>query len=900
VWIEVPFTGLSKGIGKYSIGLKPSGESIDKAWVLDPWYNSSWSYRKAITIAHTADGAQTNYQMKLLIGESSGAVGEQVDCGGHVASDFDDLRFTTSDGITLCDYWIEGLSGATPNQLATVWIEVLTIAAHPNDTTVYMYYGNASAIAYGNITNTFLFGDDFSTAWNNPAKWEGHTADGSVVSGILTLTNPGAGECYVNSIDNYSGDIALRARVNMAAVDYAQLNFHEDWAGDNDYILAGHNSEVTNHSHWITVKTGASTSIATTANGFGAYHIYDLCRYISGTDTVRIYLDGAQIGVDTTTNVPIVDLNATIRQLNAGTSYADWIFIRKYTLNEPTWGSFGSEEPVPFYAITLPSTGWNTDWVILNGNFSTPPTGDGITQHGFDYGLTTSYGSSWTESGNWTTPAVFSKTVTGLSPATVYHYRAKVYYELTWYYGEDRTVSTQGSPTMYEYWDTGGDIDSFKINSGNVTYQTFTTNTTDISHSITSVKLKLKRVGTPGNVVASIRHTSNSTTSQTCWTYPTGEDIISATLDGDTFDLAYTWYEFIPDIETCLSANTTYAIVVKADSGDSSNYVMWQADFGGGYTGGNAGYSIDSGVAWVTNCPTDMLFEIWGNPCLEVLDAKVFTGYIEDGDWLITVLYKNFFAPYYEDAEDVQALFYLQLADGTTVKASTILPEWGYRPACIYLSATEVAALEWGEDYTVRILCNFGAYPYAAYSLQSSDWLGSDLTRLDSWVRTSASLMEDYYETTYTEYVAGKGLVLNEAGGVIFSNNIPELDVERPDIFKITTNTIGYESITVTHALQADLVWQTMWGPQITRAFTLTGNAFGLTAPNIGMIIGFMVYAFISLFCFRPGHALAAIVIPSPMLLIVWGTGLAELGMMGIFLAVASLLLVWQLWFKSR
>lgn len=83
---------------------------------------AGWNYRKSI-IVKRASGAVTNYQMKLLLGESSGAVGEQVDCGGHCLSSFNDIRFTKSDGTTLLDYWIESISGTTPNQLATIWIE---------------------------------------------------------------------------------------------------------------------------------------------------------------------------------------------------------------------------------------------------------------------------------------------------------------------------------------------------------------------------------------------------------------------------------------------------------------------------------------------------------------------------------------------------------------------------------------------------------------------------------------------------------------------------------------------------------------------------------------------------------------------------------------------------------
>lgn len=1106
VWIEIPFSGKNTISGKYSIGLKPSGSDIIKAWVLDPWYNASWAYRKSIIIAHTDDGAQTNYQVKLLVGESSGAAGEQFDLGGHCASDFDDLRFTKSDGETLLDYWIESLSGASPNQLATVWVEIDSIAAHPNDTTIYIYYGNAGAAAASSITATFPFADHFDDASIDGAKWYHWIDNGSETeSGTVFAITGHASYNAWGAKTKYATNYAYRGRVYASAEtgNDAVIFGCDDRSDDGSAVGTGTDDACFKIANPATKKyqncregTGTITDRSETLT---TYQVLEIQR--NSTTNVKFLINDV-LKNTSTTNLPTDTCGFMFYADSAITIYIDWVCARKFTVNEPAYGSVGAEESysIPYPSITInsaydieettaslnatvtsaysqtmrgfawgttsnatspvneqppasytsnwtevsastgnfnhglisltsgdkyyfraysynatgygwssensfltkpteptnftcttnstavdlswtnavvgagttvhtvvryktggypaniadgtlscnitdtsyvqtglidgtlyyfrawtwandgtvsqysdtyascsstPSTnivttktcsGFSQEWAILNGQLDTDST---ATQVGFDYGLTPIYGSSSVTSGSFSS-GIFSKTILGLTPATVYYYRAKALVGGVWVYGEQRTFSTKGSPAMYEYWDTGGDTDSFKIDSANVTYQTFTTNTTDISHSVTSFKLKLKRVGTPGNVVASIKHTANSTTGQTCWSYPTGDNIISATLDGDTFDLNYTWYEFIPDVETCLSANTTYAIVVKADSGDSSNYIMWQADAGGGYTGGNSGYSTDSGVNWTNNCPTDQLFEIWGNPCLEVLDAKVFSGYIEDGDWLITVLYKNFFQPYYEQAKDVQSLFYLQLADGTTVKASTILPEWGYRPACIYLSATEVTQLEWGEDYTVRIYCNFGAYPYSAYSLQSTDWLGSDLARLDSWVRTSAKLMEDYYETTYTEYVSGKGLVLNEAGGVIFANNIPELDTVRPDIFKINSNTVDYETDDYTQDLQADLVWQTMWGPQITRAFTLTGNAYNLQGNQIGMLIGFLVYAMVALLCFRPGHALAAVVIPIPILIIVWGTGLWELAAMGIFLAVAALLLSWQLWFKSR
>ena len=42
------------------------------------WYNSSWDYRKRLTINGTTDGVQTNYQMKLTVYKSAGS-----DSGHH-------------------------------------------------------------------------------------------------------------------------------------------------------------------------------------------------------------------------------------------------------------------------------------------------------------------------------------------------------------------------------------------------------------------------------------------------------------------------------------------------------------------------------------------------------------------------------------------------------------------------------------------------------------------------------------------------------------------------------------------------------------------------------------------------------------------------------------------------
>lgn len=123
---------------------------------------SGYAYRRKCTIVATVAGAQTNYQLELLVGESSGASGEDVDCESHCQDFPNDIRFTKEDGETKHDYWIDlsSLEGATPNRRVSVWIEITSIPAS-DSVDFYMYYGKSSDGGESNGDDTFDFHDLF-------------------------------------------------------------------------------------------------------------------------------------------------------------------------------------------------------------------------------------------------------------------------------------------------------------------------------------------------------------------------------------------------------------------------------------------------------------------------------------------------------------------------------------------------------------------------------------------------------------------------------------------------------------------------------------------------------------------------------------------------------------------
>ena len=155
----------------------------------------------------------------------------------------------------------------------------------------------------------------------------------------------------------------------------------------------------------------------------------------------------------------------------------------------------------------------------------------------------------------------------------------------------------------YEYHTTGADLDAALF--GAVwKAQTFTPS---VAHRITSVKLLIRRALLPGTITVGIRETDGEG-------HPTGADLCSGTTDGDTLTDAWPgeWREITLGAGYNLDADTKYAIVVRALTGDASNKLIWQGDLGGTYVGGNYEYSGNAGTSWTSVVENDTIFEEWG------------------------------------------------------------------------------------------------------------------------------------------------------------------------------------------------------------------------------------------------------------------------------------------------
>ena len=173
------------------------------------------------------------------------------------------------------------------------------------------------------------------------------------------------------------------------------------------------------------------------------------------------------------------------------------------------------------------------------------------------------------------------------------------------YTGSDhyfKTYDTEGLQ-LFEHYNLG-DVSTFNIGAA-ATFggQTFTPT---VAYTITSVRLKLYRTGTPGDATIGIQATSSDLPDNT---YLTSETI---SLNGITKDTSGEWVEIAFGTSVTLSVNTKYAIVVQALDTDSSNRIYFRINTSGTYAGGNAVYSNNSGVSWAHYANSDWMFETYG------------------------------------------------------------------------------------------------------------------------------------------------------------------------------------------------------------------------------------------------------------------------------------------------
>jgi len=343
--------------------------------VAQDWYDTDWAYRIPVTITNSGSELE-DYQVEVLLDDSFNWPDED----NYGA----DIRFTESDGINDIDFWIESWDYETS---AIIWVEVPIIAASTT-TTIYLYYGNASATSASNGDFTFAFFDGFDSGNNvEESKWDfnvGNNTMTSVAGGLLTMTATRLGGSMLyprihgttSFNTGYVGETRARHPNQGTSNLIGEVGFiYCLSAGDWDDCIRIQDDNPVGESpttlYWQKkTQTGtnkdAITNMVQTADQ--AYHIFRIYRDTDGTN-VTFQIDDTD-GEDDGTNIPTGSLSPFLMSYSAvslttNTFIVDWTRVRKWDEDADFTIGLGSEQELHRW-----TGGTSSVWTV-DANWST-------------------------------------------------------------------------------------------------------------------------------------------------------------------------------------------------------------------------------------------------------------------------------------------------------------------------------------------------------------------------------------------------------------------------------------------------------------------------------------------------------------------------------------------------
>ena len=310
-------------------------------------FKSGWNYKIPISITENSGSTLTDYQVKVTVDTAS------LISAGKMNKDCSDIRFTTSDGLTLLPYWIQ--DGTCNSANTVIWVKVNSIQAS-STTTIYMYYNNPSAKSASNGNDVFELFDDFDESSLDTNKWDIGGGSPTVSDGKLVLS--ANGDYVYSNPNNYlfsqgTSIISYSERTGTSSLLYTKFMRWDGSAIDgNNYIAIGYESGYWGARVKIAGNSQFTTNSQQSSYSANTWYLSEM-KWTSGHH--EAITDNNLAGDDTRADSYTDSFVAALGQVTDGdTIYIDWTAVRKAVYNEPAV-SLGSEVSNPY---TLYDLGW--------------------------------------------------------------------------------------------------------------------------------------------------------------------------------------------------------------------------------------------------------------------------------------------------------------------------------------------------------------------------------------------------------------------------------------------------------------------------------------------------------------------------------------------------------------
>ncbi len=313
------------------------------------WYDFAWHWRLPISVRNTGENL-TDYQLRIVVNTAA------LIAAGKMGPTGNDIRFTQGDGLVAINYWID--SGMN-TQSTVIWVRVPSVPT--GSSTIYMYYGNPSAVAVSSGDATFIFFDDFEDGFDRGTKW--------------SVINPGAGSVAPSGVNAFHGANSIRVtdspnglNLGVSANFSAQTRCVIEYAiyfslqGSKEIEILDPAGSIGPRGGFVKGKAGNDTlqfyvtnwnnigdfpagswyqsklvipDVSTSMDRYSLYFYSNTGNLLAQANDVRFYNSS--------------NLNSLARFVYVGTSdartdtYIDLVKVRAYSATEPTY-SLGSEQ----------------------------------------------------------------------------------------------------------------------------------------------------------------------------------------------------------------------------------------------------------------------------------------------------------------------------------------------------------------------------------------------------------------------------------------------------------------------------------------------------------------------------------------------------------------------------
>lgn len=276
-----------------------------------PWYNSSWTSRKAFTIDHTKVSGSSNLtNFPVLISVTDSSLISVANGGGVGKNDGTDILFTAADGVTKLNHELESYSPTTGH--VNAWVQLPSLSPAAN-TVLYIYYGNASAADQENKPG--VWDNTFAGVWHVPNGTTLSVSDATANALITTGSNASAAAGNIGGGVSFAGTGSSYISVASAAPLDSTTGTWSGWFKTsqnltNAYPLLWARATASGSSSGITLFLEAGTGHArvqvygssalsldiagaTAALNDGNWHY--LALTFSAANTAILYLDGSPV-----------------------------------------------------------------------------------------------------------------------------------------------------------------------------------------------------------------------------------------------------------------------------------------------------------------------------------------------------------------------------------------------------------------------------------------------------------------------------------------------------------------------------------------------------------------------------------------------------------------------------